>query len=123
MKFTKFSNQTPPRVQKDIADDIVSGAPVQHSQLMYAGHHDAIKSGIWESTAGQFTAVMQDLVEFCHILEGSATIKIGSGESFEVKAGDAFVMEAGLQTEWTVDEYVKKHFVICSTNSLPPVNG
>lgn len=123
MTFTHFAAHTPPRIQKDLAGTIVSGAPVQHSQLMYAGHQDAVKSGIWESTAGVFTAVMQDLVEFCHILEGSATIRIGSGETFDVKAGDAFVMEAGLHTEWTVDTYVKKHFVICATSSLPPADS
>ena len=119
MKFTKFSDTHAPRVEKDLTGSIVSGAPVQHSQLMYAGHGDQIKSGIWESTAGVFTATMMDLVEFCHILEGSAQIKTSNGNTYTVSAGDAFVMEAGLQTEWTVDTYIKQHFVICSTPHLP----
>ncbi len=75
---------------------------------------DTIKSGIWESTAGVFTAVMQDQVEFCHVLEGAATIRTGDGNSCHVAAGDAFVMESGLQTEWTVEDHIKKHFVICA---------
>lgn len=112
MKFTLFRDQEVPRVEKNIADDIVSGAPKQHSQLMFSGHADTVKSGIWESTAGVFTAVMQDQIEFCHILEGSATIRTEHGETFEIKAGDAFVMESGLSMEWTVDTYIKKHFVI-----------
>ena len=118
MKFTKFSDTNPPRVEKDLTGTIVSGAPVQHSQLMYAGHGDAIKSGIWESTAGVFTATMTDLVEFCHILEGAASIKTSDGNIYDVKAGDAFVMEAGLETEWTVETYIKKHFVITATPKL-----
>lgn len=114
MKFTLFRDSTPPKVEKDIVGDIISGAPRQHSQLMFSGNNETVKSGIWESTAGQFRAVMQDQIEFCHILEGSATIRTEHGETFEVGVGDAFVMESGLQLEWTVDEYVKKHFVICS---------
>ncbi len=113
MNFTMFKDTDVPRVKKDIAADIVSGIPEQHSQLKFAGHGDTIKSGIWESTAGVFNATMTDLIEFCHILEGSATIKTNVG-TFDVKAGDAFVMESGLETEWTVETYIKKHFVICA---------
>ncbi len=120
MKFTKFSDTNPPRNEKDLTGTIVSGTPVQHSQLMYAGHDGQIKSGIWESTAGVFTATMTDLVEFCHILEGSASIKTSDGNTYDVTVGDAFVMEAGLETEWTVNDYVKKHFVITTTPNLGP---
>ncbi|WP_390911874.1 cupin domain-containing protein [Pseudosulfitobacter sp. SM2401] len=114
MKFTLFRDQSPARVEKEIADSIVSGTPQQHAQLMFSGQQDSIKSGVWESTAGVFTAVMQDQIEFCHILEGSATIRTDEGETFTVKAGDGFVMESGLSTEWTVDDFIKKHFVICA---------
>lgn len=120
MKFTKFSDHNPPRVEKDLTGSVVSGDPKQHSQLMYAGHQDAIKSGTWESTAGVFSATMTDLVEFCHILDGAASIKTSDGNTYHVSAGDAFVMEAGLETEWTVETYIKKHFVICGTAHLPP---
>lgn len=120
MKFTKFSDTNPPRNQKDLGDSVISGDPVQHSQLMYDGHSGAIKSGIWESKAGVFTATMTDLVEFCHILEGSASIKTSDGNTYDVTVGDAFVMEAGLETEWTVETYVKKHFVITATPKLGP---
>ncbi|MFK7940714.1 MAG: cupin domain-containing protein [Roseovarius sp.] len=114
MKFTLFRDCDVPKVEKDIADSSVNGTPRQHAQLMFSGHQDTIKSGIWESTAGVFTAVMQDQIEFCHVLEGGATIRTGDGGSFTVAAGDAFVMESGLDTEWTVDTYIKKHFVICA---------
>lgn len=120
MEFTLFRTQDAPKLQKDLTGMIVSGTPEQQSQLNYSGHGGVIKAGVWDSTAGVFRATMTDLVEFCHILEGSATIRIGSGECFDVVAGDAFVMDAGLETEWTVATYVKKHFVICSTLGLPP---
>ncbi|MGC1497352.1 MAG: cupin domain-containing protein [Sulfitobacter sp.] len=114
MKFVKFSDHDVAKVQKDLGDTIVSGTPVQHSQLKFSGANDSFKSGIWESTAGVFTADFDGIIEFCHILEGGASIRTSDGETFSVSAGDAFVMDNGLKTEWTVDEYVKKHFVICS---------
>lgn len=113
MNFTLFSHTDVPGVKKDISADIVSGAPEQHAQLKFSGTGDTFKSGIWDSTAGVFTATMHNQIEFCHILEGAATIKTPVG-TFEVKAGDAFVMESGLETEWTVGTYIKKHFVICA---------
>jgi uncharacterized cupin superfamily protein len=106
----------PPRVEKDISDAILDGSPQQHSQLMYSGHEDTIKSGIWESTAGVFRADYEGIFEFCHVLEGSAVIKTSDGDVYSVEAGDGFVLDAGLKTEWTVDSYIKKHFLICQTS-------
>ncbi|MBT8154071.1 DUF861 domain-containing protein [Epibacterium ulvae] len=123
MSFIKFVDQNPDAVEKNIQDDILEGNPKQFSWMMYDGHQQAIRSGIWDSTAGKFTAVMDGIVEFCHILQGSATIKTSDGNSYDVAAGDAFVMNAGLETEWTVDNYIKKHFVIVSVDNLPPHDG
>ncbi|WP_415401758.1 cupin domain-containing protein [Tateyamaria sp. SN3-11] len=114
MSFTLFRDTPVPRVKKDTGNAVVSGDPVQHSELKYAGHGDTIKSGIWDCTAGAFTADYDGITEFCHVLEGGATITTGAGETHKVAAGDAFVMEAGLRTTWTVERYIKKHFVICA---------
>ncbi len=113
MNLTVFKHHDVPRVQNDISANIVSGNPVQHAELKFSGHDGKVRSGIWESTAGVFTADYTGIVEFCHILEGSASIKTADGKEFQVSAGDGFVLDAGLQTEWTVDTFVKKHFMIC----------
>jgi uncharacterized cupin superfamily protein len=113
MTLTLFKNHNAPRVQKDISEQIVEGQPVQHAELKFCGHGDKIKSGIWESTAGVFTADYNGIVEFCHILDGEASIKTADGAVFQVSAGDGFVLDSGLQTQWTVDKFVKKHFMIC----------
>lgn len=113
MQLTDFKNHDVPRVQNDISANTVSGEPVQHAEVKFNGHNNKIRSGIWESSAGVFTADYTGIVEFCHILEGSARIKTATGEVFEVTAGDGFVLDSGLQTEWTVDSFIKKHFMIC----------
>lgn len=113
MKLVDFKNHDVARVQNDISASIVSGSPVQHAELKFSGHDDKVRSGIWESTAGVFTADYAGIVEFCHILEGAASIKTEDGKEFHVSAGDGFILDAGLKTEWTVASYIKKHFMIC----------
>lgn len=112
MQITHFNEHDVPRVQNDISAAIVSGQPVHHAEVKYLGNEGKIRSGVWESTAGVFTADYAGIVEFCHILEGSATIKTQDGKEFKVAAGDGFVLDEGLKAEWTVDNFVKKHFMI-----------
>ena len=114
MNITLFSDQSPARVEKDISADIVSGAPRQFVELMFSGQQDKIKSGIWECSAGAFKANYHGIVEFCYILEGSATITTQSGQSVTVRKGDGFVLDQGLETEWVVETHIKKQFFICS---------
>lgn len=112
--ITLFSEHTPPRTEKDVTGDTVSGTPKQFVELMYSGQNDTLKSGIWESSAGVFRAAYDGIVEYCYILEGSAVIKTSDGQSVTVAAGDGFVLDEGLQTEWTVETFVKKQFFICA---------
>lgn len=116
MQFTLFRDTDTQRIKKDIGEAVVSGQPEQHAELKYAGHNDSIKSGIWDCTVGTFRADYDGIVEFCHILEGEATITTEAGDEYTVSAGDAFVIEEGVRTTWTVDAYVKKHFVICTVS-------
>jgi len=114
MTVTLFSDHTPPKNEKDVSADTISGDPRQFVDLMYSGQADTMKSGIWECHAGSFSASYDGIVEFCHILEGSAVITASDGTSWTVRAGDGFVLDEGLQTEWVVETFVKKHFFICT---------
>ncbi len=116
MKITLFREQTPPKNQKDISADTISGDPRQFVELMYLGPGETTKSGIWECHAGSFRASYTGIVEFCHILEGSAVVTASDGQSVTVNQGDAFVLDEGLQAEWHVESFVKKHFFICAAN-------
>ncbi len=111
--ITLFKEHDVPRIQNDISSNIISGEPVQHSELKFNGQNGKVRSGIWESTAGVFKAEYNGIIEFCHVLEGGATIKTSNGKEFIVTAGDGFILDAGLKTEWTVSTFIKKHFMIC----------
>jgi len=117
MQFVNFSEVSLEPVIKDIADDIIDGSPVHSVWSHFVGNDGQFKSGMWDSTAGVFVGPMNGQIEFCHILEGEARIETPDGQSRTVRAGDAFVMDNGLQPVWHVEKYVRKYYVICS---VPP---
>lgn len=114
MQFVNFSEQSIEPFNKEFENEIIEGLPVQKVWSHFVGNDGAFKSGIWDSTAGVFAGPMNDQIEFCHILEGEACIVTPDGKSRTVRAGDAFVMDNGLQPVWHVESYVRKYYVICS---------
>jgi uncharacterized cupin superfamily protein len=113
--LTKFTDADIPAVKQETSATTISGAPEHTVWVHFKGANDAFRAGIWESTAGVFRGPQNDQIEYCYILEGSAQIKTQDGQEFEVKAGDGFVMDNGLQPVWTVTDRVKKQWVIVST--------
>lgn len=118
MKFVNFADLETPRSKKEFAEDIISGTPEQNVWSHFVGANGAFKSGMWDSTAGVFRGPMNDQIEFCHILEGEARIETADGKSHTVKAGDAFVMDNGLQPIWHVGHYIRKHYVILDVSPM-----
>lgn len=114
MKFINFSDQNTAPVNKEFEEDIIKGSPKQNVWNHFVGNEGQFKSGMWDSTAGVFRGPMNNQIEFCHILEGEARIETADGVSRTVKAGDAFVMDNGLQPVWHVENYVRKYYVIVS---------
>lgn len=110
--FTKFADCDTAAIVKDATEVTISGTPEHTSWPHFVSADGQMKSGMWQSTAGVFRGPMNDQVEFCHILEGEALIKTEDGKEYTVRAGDAFVMDNGLQPVWHVEKFVKKHFVI-----------
>ena len=112
MQFVNFAEQTTEPFDKEFAADIIEGDPKQKVWSHFVGADGTFKSGMWDSTAGVFRGPMNNQIEFCHILEGEARIETTDGASRIVKAGDAFVMDNGLQPIWHVENYIRKHYVI-----------
>jgi len=112
MQFVNFAEQTTEPFDKEFAADIIEGDPKQKVWSHFVGAEGTFKSGMWDSTAGVFRGPMNNQIEFCHILEGEARIETTDGASRTVKAGDAFVMDNGLQPIWHVENYIRKHYVI-----------
>lgn len=116
MKFVNFAELDTQPFKKEFAADIIEGTPEQNVWSHFVGADGTFKSGMWDSTAGVFRGPMNDQIEFCHILEGEARIETADGTSRTVRAGDAFVMDNGLQPIWHVETYVRKHYVIVAVS-------
>ena len=50
--------------------------------------------------------------EIFHIIEGSLSIEIASGETVNVSAGDIISFDKGVKSTWTIQSSFKKFFVI-----------
>lgn len=114
-RLIKFADCETVAVKQDATEATISGSPEFTVWVHFDGADGGVRSGVWQSTAGVFRGPQNDQIEFCHIIEGEATIKTEDGSEFHVKEGDGFVMDNGLQPVWTVKEKVKKHWVIVST--------
>lgn len=116
--FVLFGNPAVTPVDKDISECVVAGNPVQQVWLYCENSPTASRFGVWDCQPGTHRATMDGIIEFCYILEGSAHVtNLDDGSQRTVNAGDAFVMEPGLRTEWAVDNYVKKVFAICDVKA------
>lgn len=112
--LTKFAAQSPEAISQDTSGVTISGTPAHTVWVHYKGADERVRAGVWESTAGVFHGPQNDQIEYCYIVEGSATIRTEDGQEFDVKAGDGFVMDNGLQPVWTVRDRVRKQWVIVS---------
>ena len=113
-QFILFGSPEIPHVDKDVDPaSVVEGNPAQKSWLYSNEETAGARFGVWDCQAGKFRAKMDGIVEFCCIIEGSADItNLADGSTRTVSAGDAFLMQEGLDLEWHVPNYIKKYFSI-----------
>lgn len=73
---------------------------------------DRVSTGLWECTAGTFTATREGYTEICTILSGSVTLEVEGQEPETFGPGDVMVMPSGWKGVWVVHEALRKHFTI-----------
>jgi uncharacterized protein len=93
------------------AGRVISGAPQFTVINRYESADGKRFCGEWHSTQGAWN-VSYDEWEYCHILSGKAIIHPHGGDSWEISAGDSFVLEPGFTGSWTVTEPLKKLYTI-----------
>ena len=77
----------------------------------------AIEAGVWECTAGTFTASRDGYDEVCTIVSGTATVTASDGTVTELSPGSVFVTPAGWTGTWTLHSTVRKTYVIRTLSS------
>jgi uncharacterized cupin superfamily protein len=77
---------------------------------LYQDPGGKFQAGIWDCTAMKRVPATIDRSELMHILKGSGSITNADGVVFVFKAGDTFLVPAGMGYQWQNNEYVKKLF-------------
>ena len=90
---------------------ILAGIPRARVANQYSDTSQQFFCGIWTSTAGKWR-VRYTEHEFCVLIEGRMRIEAATGERYELRAGDAFIVPAGFEGTWEVVEPSKKWYAI-----------
>ena len=84
----------------------------QQEASVTLAQHDQVEIGVWECTAGRFTADRSGSSEFCHFISGLIEMTHQDGTKQRLGAGDAIFLPLGWRGEWNVIEHVRKLYVI-----------
>lgn len=91
--------------------DVIDGIPkTSLSALVSAGD---VEIGIWEITSGIVTDIESD--EVFVVLGGRGLVEFDDGTALQLSTGSVVRLYAGDRTTWTIDETLRKVYVV-----LPP---
>jgi uncharacterized cupin superfamily protein len=91
---------------------LLSGNPVQHTKAFFKDAGGRLTVGVWDTTAYHRKPIPFPRHELMCLLEGEVTITGPGGKAQKFKAGDSFFIPHGAVTDFKVDGYLKKIFVI-----------
>ena len=107
-----FANSSAtPEHYRPAPEKILKGDPAQSVTNHYSSPCNQFHAGVWEGEPGQWT-IRYTEHEYCEILQGVSVIRDEQGNAKTVRAGDRFVIPAGLKGTWEVLEPCRKVYVI-----------
>ncbi|MEY4899460.1 MAG: hypothetical protein RL294_1271 [Actinomycetota bacterium] len=98
----------PPHAPKPTSID----GQVESSAAMWKSEDGLAETGVWECTAGTFTASRDGYDEVAVILSGKATVVSDAGDTVVVGPGSTLITPAGWIGTWTVHENIRKVYVL-----------
>jgi uncharacterized cupin superfamily protein len=98
----------PPRVPKPTSID----GQIESSESIWKSVDGVVETGVWECTAGTFTATRDGYDEVAIILSGTATVTSDAGDTVDLGPGSTLVTPAGWTGTWIVHEPVRKVYVL-----------
>lgn len=107
-----FANSSAtPEHYRPAPEKILKGDPAQSVTNHYSSPCSQFHAGVWEGEPGQWT-IRYTEHEYCEILQGVSVIRDEQGNAKTVRAGDRFVIPAGLVGTWEVLETCRKVYVM-----------
>ena len=82
------------------------------SRELWKSADGRVKIGLWECTAGRFTADRSQAAEFCHFLTGRILMTYQDGTKRELGPGDAILLPRGWKGEWEILNCTRKIYVL-----------
>lgn len=95
----------------DLPDRVVDGDPHHETQVHFRSPDGVVLAGTWTSTPGKWRA-FTDRDEYCHIISGHCALISETGERWEFRAGQSFLIPNGFRGYWEILDTTTKHFVI-----------
>ena len=90
----------------------ISGDQMEASRELWQSKDGELSVGVWECTAGRFSADRANNSETCHLISGSITLHGEDGQTSNLKAGDLLTLPRGWRGEWTLHETTRKLYII-----------
>lgn len=90
----------------------IDGNQVEAKTVLWKSPDGLAEIGVWECSAGRFTANREKASEICHIVRGRVTLHDIDGRSEDVGPGEVLVLPIGWKGEWTLHETTRKLYFI-----------
>ena len=111
-RIIDFANSSAtPEHYRPAPEKVLKGDPAQSVTNHYSSPCNQFHAGVWEGEPGQWT-IRYTEHEYCEILQGVSVIRDEQGNAKTVRAGDRFVIPAGLVGTWEVLETCRKVYVM-----------
>lgn len=88
------------------------GEQQEAARTLFESADGALEIGIWECTAGRFSADRTQTSETCHIVSGRVEMRRHDGEVRRLGPGDLLVLPRGWKGEWHLLERTRKLYII-----------
>lgn len=110
--FIAFSTENADRSDYLVAaEKLIHGSARQSTLNMFSDSRNEFHCGIWQGEPALWRVSYAEH-EFCHILQGKICISDEAGASITVGPGDNFVIKAGFKGTWETLETAKKIYVV-----------
>lgn len=90
----------------------IAGNQMEAAVTLWTSPDGLAEAGVWECTAGRFTANRESNSEICHIISGRVTLHDQDGRSRDVGPGEMLALPIGWKGEWTLHETTRKLYFI-----------
>lgn len=85
---------------------------LESSVELWVSPDGSCETGVWECTAGTFTARRDGYDEVCVVVSGRATVTDSNGVVTELSPGSTLITPSGWSGTWVIPETLRKIYTI-----------